>query len=88
MNEKSISDALYAMATSTTRRNQMAELFGEFKVTLVGKAFLEYSEYYRRLNAQLEDEMTLAEFNKQIYLTGMRMLIQAIHEVENENKIC
>lgn len=66
----------------------MAELFGEFKVTLVGKALLEYSEYHRRLNAQLEDEMTIAEFNKQIYLAGMRTMIQAINEVENENKLC
>lgn len=66
----------------------MAEIYGEFKLTLVGRALLEYSEYYRRLNAQLENEITLAEFNKQIYMAGMTAIIQAIQEVENANKLC
>lgn len=66
----------------------MAGKFLTFKLTLVGKALAEYVDFYTRLNTQLEDEMTLDEFNAEIYKLGMSRMIQAITEVENENRFC
>ncbi len=66
----------------------MANIYGEFKVSLVGRAFMEYSEFYRRMNAQLIDEMSIDSFNIEIYKLGMTRMIQLIKEAEDANKLC
>lgn len=66
----------------------MAERVVHFGLTLTGNALKEYEDYYWRLKASIQDDLSWGQWNVEIYRQGMLVMSEAIKQVENENKLC
>jgi hypothetical protein len=66
----------------------MAGRMRHFGLTLVGDALKEYEDYFFRLNANTNDNLTWNQWNIEIYKQGILVMMEAIKNVENENRLC
>ena len=66
----------------------MAGRMRHFGLTLVDNALKEYEDYYWRLKASVTDDLTWNQWNVEIYKQGILVMMEAIKNVENENKLC